>query len=218
MISTTNSQTLPNQAQVPDDLSENFPANTQETFSEDMQKRPKNLRNSTKDPRISQNTLGNSPKDSDAILRNTEPTDGRKKPRSQRQVEAYRRNFARRHSQKPQELSEIQEISFLPEEYIRNPMSVFDPNQNYDDKSSQSVNPEELYETVTQVQEILQEITSLLHAPYEESQYPLLVQRQQPKAPSRTPSDETIETTQPTEEAANENYPEDQPSIYDNIF
>jgi hypothetical protein len=94
---------------------------------------------------------------------NSAPSDHRTKPRTQKQIEAYKKNFTNRH--KPSAKSEPSHNkrlkSFLNEVY--NKMSVFDPNKDYT-KTNDDVS---IYDTVVEVQKILQEITTLLQQPDE---------------------------------------------------
>jgi hypothetical protein len=105
-------------------------------------------------------------------------------------------------------------------------MSVFDPNQDYSNERSET-NPENLYETVLQVQQLLQDITSLLEPPEDDEAFRMRqvnLQSRQSPAYGADPQ-EKVETNQPLEE-----YEPDIPkayieeedpiehTIYDNIF
>ncbi len=84
-------------------------------------------------------------------------SDGRTKPRSHKQIEAYKKNFTNRHkpSAKSEQSNDKPLKSFLDQVY--NKMSVFDPNKDYT-KTNGDVS---IYDTVVEVQKILQEITTL---------------------------------------------------------
>jgi hypothetical protein len=83
-------------------------------------------------------------------------------------------------------------------------MSVFDPNTDY---TSNANDPTALYNTVMEVQKVLQEITSLLQTP-EES-----------KAAS-TPPKKPLKRAPPPQagDSESEDSPEPQSTIYDNVF
>ena len=85
-------------------------------------------------------------------------------------------------------------------------MSVFDPNKDY----TKSSNQESLYDTVMEVQKVLQEITQLLEAQeLDNGQVQASFQQQQvPQLESKRPS------------ISSEEYSEEEPNytIYDDIF
>ena len=83
-------------------------------------------------------------------------------------------------------------------------MSVFDPNKDY----TKSPDQESLYDTVMEVQKVLQEITQLLEAQeLEDGQVQTSFQQQAPQFETKRPS---ISSEEYSEE---ENY-----TIYDDIF
>lgn len=94
--------------------------------------------------------------------------------------------------------------SFLLELYIREIMSVFDP-KDY----TKSSNQESLYDTVMEVQKVLQEITQLLEAQeLENEQVQTSFQQHAPQFETKRPS------------ISSEEYSEEEPNytIYDDIF
>jgi hypothetical protein len=209
-----NSQTT---ARISTDNLRNFKEDLRNS-TEDFRNSTEGLRNSTELPRNSTEDAPNSTKEPNQ-LQNLSTKDGRKKPRSQKQIESYQKNFAGRHSEKSKKATAIPGKSFLTQEYIRS-MSVFDPNQDYRNESNE-INPESLYETVMQVQELLHEITSLLQetqeAPYKMRSQDQLAQKDYVASPNheqsedqKSPEEENIEEVQYNQD--------DQETIYDNIF
>jgi hypothetical protein len=81
-------------------------------------------------------------------------------------------------------------------------MSVFDPNKDYTNAKDAT----SLYDTVMEVQRVLQEITSLLQTQDPEDP-PQPTKRQQ-----RVPIPETPDDSEP------EDSPEESSTIYDNLF
>jgi hypothetical protein len=103
-------------------------------------------------------------------------------------------------------------------------MSVFDPNKDYTNENN--LDPESLYETVMQVQQLLQDITVLMQMPdEEESSFKMRPRTLKPEIfEDECPLyEEKEETNSPFDgsdmEMIDEDYGKASPiNIYDNIF
>lgn len=86
-------------------------------------------------------------------------------------------------------------------------MSVFDPNKDY----TQTKDAPSLYDTVMEVQKVLQEITNLLQTPDEAdvSDEEPLPKPKKPIKPRSVPTRTKSETPEPLEQV---------PNVYDNLF
>ncbi len=160
-------------------------------------------------PKVSVSTPSELPRNSLPNSETVLQSDGRTKPRSQKQIEAYKKNFANRYKQARSEKPHEKEVkSFLNQVY--NKMSVFDPTKDYT-KTKDDVS---IYDTVVEVQKILQEITSLLQ-PQDETDSPTTSTESPPPQPKKRqpkPRPKAMSAAEPPK-------PSPEPrSIYDNAF